>query len=59
MSRESGRSTTVDFLRRFALITIAVDHVSQSELSHLTLHTYAFCDAARFGAPSRMESLAQ
>jgi hypothetical protein len=46
MSRDARRSTTVDFLRGLALIVITVDHVSQSALSHLTLHTVAFCDAA-------------
>jgi hypothetical protein len=46
MSRDVRRSTTVDFLRGLALIVIAVDHVSQSALSHLTLHTIAFCEAA-------------
>ncbi|MGF6971165.1 hypothetical protein OKW43_008260 [Paraburkholderia sp. WC7.3g] len=46
MSRDSTRSTSVDFLRGLALIAITLDHVSHSALSHLTLHTYAFCDAA-------------
>ena len=46
MRRDSARSTSVDFLRGLALIVIALDHASQSALSHLTLHTYAFCDAA-------------
>ncbi|MFP3566103.1 OpgC domain-containing protein [Paraburkholderia sp. SIMBA_030] len=46
MSRNPARSTSVDFLRGLALIVITLDHVSQSALSHLTLHNYAFCDAA-------------
>jgi hypothetical protein len=46
MSRDPARSTSVDFLRGLALIVITLDHVSHSALSHLTLHTYAFCDAA-------------
>jgi hypothetical protein len=46
MSRDPARSTSVDFLRGLALIAITLDHVSHSALSHLTLHTYAFCDAA-------------
>ncbi|MFM0150627.1 OpgC domain-containing protein, partial [Paraburkholderia sp. RL18-085-BIA-A] len=46
MSRNPARSTSVDFLRGLALIVITLDHVSHSALSHLTLHTYAFCDAA-------------
>jgi hypothetical protein len=46
MSRDPARSTSVDFLRGLALIVITVDHVCQSGLSHLALHTYAFFDAA-------------
>jgi hypothetical protein len=46
MSRDPARSTSVDFLRGLALIVITLDHDSQSALSHLTLHAYAFCDAA-------------
>jgi hypothetical protein len=46
MSRDPARSTSVDFLRGLALIAITLDHVAHSALSHLTLHTYAFCDAA-------------
>ena len=46
MSRDPARSTSVDFLRGLALIVMTVDHVCQSGLSHLALHTYAFFDAA-------------
>lgn len=36
----------IDFLRGIALLIIAIDHVSLSILSHLTIHSFAYCDAA-------------
>jgi len=46
VDRAVARSTSVDFFRGLALIIISVDHVPQSALAHLTLHTYTYCDAA-------------
>ncbi|PMS19066.1 OpgC protein [Trinickia dabaoshanensis] len=46
MSSSAGRSIEVDLLRGMALIAIAIDHISASMLSHVTLHNYAYCDAA-------------
>jgi len=42
----SHRSLEVDFFRGVVLIVIVLDHISGSMLSHLTLHAYAYCDAA-------------
>lgn len=41
-----GRSLEIDFFRGVVLIVIALDHISNSLLSLVTLHTYAFCDSA-------------
>jgi len=46
MSQANARSSSVDFLRGLSLIAISIDHVPQSLLAHLTLHAYAYCDAA-------------
>lgn len=40
------RSLAVDFYRGLALVVIMLDHIPGSLLSHITLHNYAFCDAA-------------
>ena len=36
----------VDFFRGLALLVIMLDHIPSSLLSHITLHAYAYCDAA-------------
>lgn len=46
MESPGRRSIEVDFLRGVVLIVIVLDHIPGSALSHLTLHTYAFCDSA-------------
>jgi hypothetical protein len=46
MSQTAKRSIEIDFLRGFALIAIALDHIPASVLSHGMLHTFAFCDSA-------------
>jgi hypothetical protein len=46
VSQGAARSTSVDFLRGLSLIVIALDHIPQSALAHLTLHAYAYFDAA-------------
>lgn len=35
------------FLVWFSLIAITLDHVPQSLLARLTLHSYAFCDSSQ------------
>ncbi|MCP1116559.1 OpgC domain-containing protein [Robbsia andropogonis] len=42
----SRRSIEVDFFRGLALVVIMLDHIPQSLVSKVTLHNYAFCDAA-------------
>ena len=42
----SRRSVEVDFFRGLALIVIMLDHIPESLASNITLHNYAFCDAA-------------
>jgi hypothetical protein len=42
----SRRSVEVDFFRGLALIVIMLDHIPESLASKITLHNYAFCDAA-------------
>src|SRR5471032_1384537 len=46
MHANAGRSGEVDFLRGVVLIVIALDHIPASVVSHITLHVYAYCDAA-------------
>lgn len=46
MSNIPKRSLEVDFFRGMAMIVIVLDHISGSTLSRITLHNYAFCDAA-------------
>ena len=46
MHSNAGRSVEVDFLRGVVLIVIALDHIPASVISHVTLHVYAYCDAA-------------
>lgn len=46
MSQTAKRSIEIDFLRGFALIAIALDHIPASVLSHAMLHNFAFCDSA-------------
>jgi hypothetical protein len=46
MNSAAGRSVDVDFFRGLVLIVIALDHITDSFLSRLMLHTYAFCDSA-------------
>lgn len=46
MSQAAKRSIEIDFLRGFALISIALDHIPSSVLSHAMLHNFAFCDSA-------------
>lgn len=46
MANARPRSLAIDFFRGLALIVIAIDHVRASLLSHITLHTWAWCDAA-------------
>jgi hypothetical protein len=46
MSQTAKRSIEIDFLRGFALIAIAIDHIPASVLSHGMLHAFAFCDSA-------------
>jgi hypothetical protein len=46
MSQTAKRSIEIDFLRGFALIAIALDHIPSSVLSHVMLHNFAFCDSA-------------
>ncbi|HTH61290.1 MAG TPA: OpgC domain-containing protein [Paraburkholderia sp.] len=36
----------IDFFRGCALIAIALDHIPASVLSHVMLHTFAYCDSA-------------
>ncbi|WP_347556164.1 OpgC domain-containing protein [Robbsia sp. KACC 23696] len=45
-SSDSRRSVEVDFFRGLALVVIMLDHIPESLASHITLHNYAFCDAA-------------
>jgi hypothetical protein len=40
------RSVPVDLFRGLAIMVIVLDHINGSALSHITLHTYAFCDGA-------------
>jgi hypothetical protein len=40
------RSLEIDFFRGLVLIVIAIDHIPGSLLAHVTLHSYAYCDAA-------------
>ena len=46
VSQGTARSTSVDFLRGLSLIVIALDHIPESALAHLTPHVYAYFDAA-------------
>lgn len=46
MSQTAKRSIEIDFLRGFALIAIALDHIPASVLSHAMLHNFAYCDSA-------------
>jgi hypothetical protein len=46
MSQTAKRSIEIDFLRGYALIAIALDHIPSSVLSHAMLHNFAFCDSA-------------
>lgn len=46
MTQIAKRSIEIDFLRGFALIAIALDHIPASVLSHVMLHNFAFCDSA-------------
>jgi len=46
MSQTAKRSIEIDFFRGFALISIALDHIPSSVLSHAMLHNFAFCDSA-------------
>lgn len=46
MNQAAKRSIEIDFLRGFALIAIALDHIPASVLSHAMLHNFAFCDSA-------------
>ncbi|MEM5426179.1 OpgC domain-containing protein [Paraburkholderia ferrariae] len=46
MHSSTSRLPELDFLRGLALLIVVVDHVSGSVVSHITLHTYALCDAA-------------
>jgi len=46
MTQTAKRSIEIDFFRGFALISIALDHIPASVLSHAMLHNYAFCDSA-------------
>jgi len=46
MTTGTQRSLEVDFFRGAALLVIVIDHISGSVLSHLMLHSYAYCDAA-------------
>jgi hypothetical protein len=40
------RSLEVDFFRGVAMIVIVLDHIAGSAVSRITLHNYAYCDAA-------------
>ncbi|MCY0387497.1 OpgC domain-containing protein [Robbsia sp. Bb-Pol-6] len=46
MTSSTQRSIEIDFFRGLALVVIMLDHIPNSLLSHITLHHYAFCDAA-------------
>lgn len=46
MNEAAKRSIEIDFFRGFALISIALDHIPSSVLSHGMLHTFAYCDSA-------------
>lgn len=46
VTSSSKRSIEVDLFRGLALVVITLDHIPRSLLSHVTLHNYAFCDAA-------------
>ncbi|MGI4859246.1 MAG: OpgC domain-containing protein [Janthinobacterium lividum] len=46
MTSSTQRSIEIDFFRGLALVVIMLDHIPGSLLSHITLHRYAFCDAA-------------
>ncbi|SDD02615.1 OpgC domain-containing protein [Paraburkholderia lycopersici] len=46
MNQTAKRSIEIDFFRGFALISIALDHIPSSVLSHAMLHNFAFCDSA-------------
>jgi hypothetical protein len=46
MSSSMTRSVEVDFLRGVVLIVIALDHNTNGFLQSVTLHSYAYCDAA-------------
>ncbi|WP_321938022.1 OpgC domain-containing protein [Paraburkholderia sp. J8-2] len=46
MGSSTERSVEVDFFRGVALLVIALDHNTSGVLRHVTLHTYAYCDAA-------------
>lgn len=46
MTSSTQRSLAIDFFRGLALVVIMLDHIPNSLLSHVTLHRYAFCDAA-------------
>lgn len=46
MTQTAKRSIEIDFFRGFALISIALDHIPASVLSHVMLHNYAYCDSA-------------
>ncbi|MGI4856368.1 MAG: OpgC domain-containing protein [Janthinobacterium lividum] len=46
MTSSTKRSIEIDFFRGLALVVIMLDHIPNSLLSHITLHHYAFCDAA-------------
>ncbi|WP_207003021.1 OpgC domain-containing protein [Trinickia mobilis] len=46
MNSPVRRSLEIDFFRGLVLIVIAIDHIPGSVLSHVMLHSYAYCDAA-------------
>jgi hypothetical protein len=46
MQRSQQRLVELDFFRGLVQLIIVVDHIGGSMLSRLTLHAYAFCDAA-------------
>lgn len=44
-SSSLSRFVELDLFRGFVLLSILVDHIGGSVLSHFTLHSYALCDA--------------